>query len=80
MNKKIVVENTLTDVRSYFKDKGYDVRTMYKNSTLDDITTNDYEAIILEKDTLGELKTSSPIIEASGLSAEDIYKKLNNIK
>ncbi|MBB6214099.1 hypothetical protein HNQ80_000168 [Anaerosolibacter carboniphilus] len=82
MKKKIVVENNLEEVRDYLGQKGYDVRTMYRNDTLDDITSDAYEAIVvsdLNNMNLSKgLKAKTSIIEASGLTPEQIYQAIHN--
>jgi uncharacterized protein with PIN domain len=82
MAKKIVVENNLEEVGEYFREKGYDVKTMYKNETLDDITSDDYEAIVvsdLNNMNLSQnLKVKASIVEAAGLTPEQIYQVIHN--
>ncbi len=81
MRRKVVVENTLSNVRTYLGEKGYDVRTMYNNNTLNHITSDEYDAIVisnmdgtnLQEDT----KTNSPIISAAGLTPEEVYERIN---
>lgn len=79
--KKIVVENALEDVRNYFADQGYDVRTMYKNDTLEDITSSEYEAIIIsDKNNTNlskRISTPAPVIEAAGLTPQQVYDKVS---
>ncbi|MFT9496636.1 YkuS family protein [Anaerosolibacter sp.] len=82
MTKKVVVENNLEEVRVYLGEKGYDVRTMYRNDTLQDITSDNYEAIIvsdLNNMNLSQgLKAKASIVEAAGLTPEQIYQIIHN--
>ncbi|MDF2545211.1 MAG: hypothetical protein K0R93_109 [Anaerosolibacter sp.] len=82
MAKKVVVENNLEEVRAYLGEKGYDVRTMYRNDTLQDITSDNYEAIIvsdLNNMNLSQgLKAKASIVEAAGLTPEQIYQIIHN--
>lgn len=82
MKKKVVVENTLEDIKNYLGQKGYDVRTMYRNDTLNDITSNEYEAIIVSDVNNGNLpknlKGNTSIIEAAGLTPEQVYETIRN--
>ncbi len=82
MTKKVVVENNLEDVRNYLGEKGYDVRTMYRNDTLYDITSDEYEAIVvsdLNNMNLSRgLKARTSIIEAAGLTPEQVYEVIHN--
>lgn len=80
MKKRVVVENRLLDVKNYFADKGYDVRSMYHNETLNEIDPNEYEAIIVSnitnKGLSQELKSSNKIVEAFGLVPHQVYEKM----
>jgi len=81
MKRKIVVENGLDDVRQYLAGVGYDVRTMYLNDTANHITTDEYDAIIVnDRGSLDmeNLKTSSPVIEAAGLSPERVHQRIKD--
>ncbi|AOT69686.1 YkuS family protein [Geosporobacter ferrireducens] len=80
MNRKVVVENTLEDVRRYLADHGYDVRTMYKDDTVEDIVTDEYDAIVVTDLNSGNvdrnLKVNVPVIEAAGLTPGEVYQKM----
>ncbi len=82
MKKKVVVENTLGDVKNYLGQQGYDVRTMYRNDTLGAITSNEYQAIVVENmnNAAQNPSTSSPVIEAGSLTPEQVYEKINNLQ
>ena len=77
--KKVVVENTLTPYKDFLKDSGYDVYTLYNNENINNITTSEYQAIIVSGlDVLSTTDASytnppAPIIEAKGKTPEEIY-------
>lgn len=83
MKKRVVVENSLEDLRDYLGNQGYDVRTMYKDSTLMQIDKDQYDAIIVSD--IDNLKLSQgitadrKIIEAGALTPQQVMEKLNNL-
>lgn len=83
MKKRVVVENSLEDLRDYLGNQGYDVRTMYMDSTLMQIEKDKYDAIIvsdIENLKLSRGITSDrKIIEAGSLTPEQVVEKLNNL-
>ena len=88
MNRKVVVENTLTPYIDYFKSSGYDVHTLYKNSNIKNITSTEYDAIIVSGMDVLSIKETSfqnppiPIIEIRGQTPEEVYNMVEsrNIK
>lgn len=79
LKKKIVVENILTPYIEYLKSCGYDVYTLNKNNNLQNIVSDEYEAIVISgldqlsiNDT-GYKKPNAPIIEADGLTPEEVH-------
>lgn len=80
MKKKVVVQNTLEGVRDYLGEKGFDVRTMYLDSTLRYVDDDQYDAIIVSDRNdlhLADNITSNPaIIEVKGLTPEQVYNKI----
>lgn len=80
MKKRVVIENRLLDVKDYFADKGYDVRSMHHNETLNEIDTEQYDAIIVSnisnKSLSEEIKSSNKIVEAFGLVPHQVYEKM----
>lgn len=83
MKKRVVVENSLKDLKDYLGNQGYDVRTMYMDSTLMEIDKDKYDAIIVSD--IDNLKLSSGItsdrriIQAGALTKEQVVEKLNNL-
>lgn len=81
--KKVVVENTLKPYIDHLERNGYDVYTLYKNENINNITSTDYEAIVIsgmDDLSLNEVSHSNPpvpIIDASGKSPDDILNILN---
>ncbi len=80
MKKRVVIESRLTDVKNFYADKGYDVRSMHHNETLNDINPEEYDAIIVSnisnKSLSQELKSSDKIVEAFGLVPHQVYEKM----
>ncbi|HHV73176.1 hypothetical protein BVF91_08180 [Thermoanaerobacterium sp. PSU-2] len=77
MGKKIAVERELSNVKRYLTGKGYDVVNLEQDSNLSGINVNDYDAIVItgqHKDMVGfeNTYTKSPIIDATGMTPEDI--------
>lgn len=82
MKGKVVVENGLNEVRQYLAGLGYDVRTMYFNDTANYITTDEYDAIVVnDRSALDEerMRTNSPVIEAAGMSTEEVHDKIRKM-
>lgn len=84
MKRKVVVENILTPHIDYLKSHGYDVYTLYKNYNLQNIVSDEYEAIVVSGlDQLGinqaEFnKPNATIIEATGLTPEEVHSIIEN--
>lgn len=81
MTKKVAVENTLERVSQYLADQGYDVQTMYQNDTLYDITSDEYDAVVVSERSYfdrNRIKTNAPIIEAAGSTPEQVYEKIKH--
>lgn len=84
MAGKIVIENTLTPYIEHLKSLGYDVYTLYKNSNLENITSDEYKAIVVSG--IDVLSTSGathsnppvPIIEANGRTPEEVHSIIKN--
>lgn len=77
MNKKIAIEKDLHNVKDLFTREGYMVDEIDENQT-EKISRNDYAAIIVSGGSTNFLgnettSTSSPVINAEGLSAQEIY-------
>ena len=81
--KRIAVEKNLRNVKDYFENQGYKV-DVFNDTDLENIKqNNDYDAIVLSgmgKDLLGIQNTSilSPVIDASGMSPEEILNRIDN--
>jgi hypothetical protein len=76
MPKKIAIEGGLTNVKKYLRSQGYDVETVENVADADK-----FDAIIvtgLNNNFLGigDAATKSPVIDASGLTPEEIHENL----
>lgn len=77
MNKKVAIEKDLQNVKEIFTKEGYTVDEIDENQS-GKISENDYAAIIVSGGSINFLgdettSTSSPVINAEGLSAQEIY-------
>ncbi len=77
--RRIVVEDSLKNVQSYLKGKGYTVESLKNNK----INIDSYDAVIVsgqDSNFLGmqDTSTKASVINAKGLSAEDVHKQLEN--
>jgi Uncharacterised protein family (UPF0180). len=81
MKGKIAIEPALTNVKSYLAQQGYTVDSMNEQSKKD---LQGYDAVIvtwLSKDLLGiqDAETQAVVINADGLSAEEVAERLKVI-
>ncbi|TZE82563.1 YkuS family protein [Calorimonas adulescens] len=84
MAKRVAVESSLTDVKNYLSQKGYEVIDISDNSP-ESISNVQYDAIVatgLDSNTMGmeDIRTQAPVIQARGLTVEDVYKRLEDLK
>ncbi|WDV47288.1 YkuS family protein [Clostridiaceae bacterium M8S5] len=75
MHKKILVEDSLTDVSKYLNGKGFDV------STIENSDINSCDAIVVtggDSNIMGisNTETDKPIINARGKTSEEIYNQI----
>jgi phosphoribosylcarboxyaminoimidazole (NCAIR) mutase len=83
MVRKVAVERNLRNVKEYFENQGYKV-DIFEDTELEDIKTRDnYEAIIISggnKDLCGmqDTLTSIPVIDATGMTPEELLNRLDN--
>lgn len=79
MTKKIAVEQSLTNVSEALREKGYDVVDL---KTTADVSANTncsaYVVTGIDSNMMGmqDVSTTAPIIEASGLSAEEVCEEV----
>lgn len=76
MKHKIAVEGSLTNVRDYLQNKGYQVTSLNNTGNLDS-----FDAIVVtgqDSNTLGiqNTQTKTPVITARGQSAEQVYDEI----
>lgn len=75
MNKKILVEDSLTDVYDFLSEKGFKVGHLNSNNM------KSYDAIVvtgMDSNIMGieNTKTDKPIINADGKTSHEIYDQL----
>lgn len=79
--KKIAVQEGLRPVQEYLEDQGYEVETVNFDA-FTQAQNEDYDAIVLtgmNKDFLGmqDTATGAPVIDATGMTPEEIYEQIN---
>ncbi|SCY66348.1 YkuS family protein [Alkaliphilus peptidifermentans] len=81
MKKKVVVENTLEDVKNYYSKQGYDVSLLYFDENINNINTEEYDAIIVNDINNSNLprsvKKTGKVVEAMGLVPHQVFEKMN---
>ncbi|WP_425447683.1 YkuS family protein [Dethiothermospora halolimnae] len=84
MEKKVVVENTLKSHIDFLENSGYDVHKLYKNKNLNNITSFDYDGIVVSDtnktnmSSSTDYRTGAPIIEAKNKTPEEVYNILRS--
>lgn len=73
---RIAVEDSLQQLKDFLQNKGYDVTDLNQ-------TANQVDAIVIsgqDKNVMGmqDVTTKAPVIDASGLTAEEVYQQLSN--
>lgn len=77
--KKIAVEKSLKNVKTYLKNQGLNVADLETGKT----DLNSFDAVVVsgqDSNFLGDqtTNTKAAVINAKGMTVEDIYKQLNN--
>lgn len=80
MKRKIAVESQLSNVRTFLADKGYDVYEFQHNTGGQD-TFFGVDAVVIsgiENNLLGmhDIKTEGLVIEASGMTPQQIFDSI----
>ena len=77
MTKKIAVEPSLTNVSEALREKGYDVVDL-KQTVSANSDCSAYVVTGLDSNMMGiqDASTTAPVIEASGLSAEEVCQEV----
>ncbi len=84
MNKKVVVENTLKSHIDYLEDSGYDVHKLYRKENVNNITSFEYDCIVVNDlsninlNSSTDYRPSAPIIEAKGKTPEEVFNILRS--
>lgn len=73
---KVAIEDTLHQIRDYLSQNGYHVVDLNPKKI------KHVDAVVIsgqDKDVLGiqDITTSAPVINAKGLTAEEVYKQLS---
>lgn len=84
MHRKVAVEKNLIGIQQHFKNQGYQV-DLFTDGELDTIggVVSNYDAIIISggnQNFMGmeDTNTKSPIIDAEGMTSEDVFKRVND--
>lgn len=80
--KRVAIEGPLGNVGVFLSEKGYEVVNLDPH-TQTGIELKNCDAIIIsgmDRNMMGDttVKTESPVIEASGLSPEQVYQEVKN--
>lgn len=83
MNRKVAVEQSLTPVKDFLAQKGYSVDIIDFNRAYTN-SLDKYDAVVitgLNENFLGvqDTNTKAAVINAEGLTAEQIYSRIENI-
>ncbi|MCY6959101.1 YkuS family protein [Clostridium brassicae] len=75
--KKIAIEDSLTNVESYLKNAGYEVKKIDEKMKGNPACLNEYDAVVLNdlsRNMMGfeDAVTSVPTIDAVGMTAEQV--------
>lgn len=81
MKHNIAIETTLTPIKDYLTDKGYHVETMSFDKNAAPTKAGNFDAIIVTgiNDNLmgiSDTTTRAVVIEAKGLTPEQVYHEL----
>lgn len=81
MRNKIAVEKNLKNVKEYFEKNGYEVDSFDDTKLFNAPKVSEYDALIISggnKDFLGyeDTEMATPVIDASGMSPEEILNRL----
>lgn len=83
MKKKIAIEPSLSRIGNYLSNKGYEVESVNYGIDSVNYNANEYAAVIISgqsKDFMGmqDILTESMVIDADGMSAQEVYDELQN--
>ncbi len=75
--KRVAVEKSLSNVKDYLKEQGYDVESLENNKD----KINSFDAIVVtgqNSNFLGmhDTSTNGTVVYAKGLTPEDVHKEL----
>ncbi|MBU8878363.1 YkuS family protein [Bacillus sp. FJAT-29790] len=76
MAKKIAVEQSLTNVTDALREKGYDVVDLKSAADVENCSACVVSGIDSNFMGMQDVSTQAPIIEASGLSADEVCRQV----
>lgn len=76
VSKKIAIEEGLTPVRNYLKNNGYEVVDLNQTTQVDDCDCCVISGIDEDMMNMQDMITEVPVINASGMSPEEVYQHL----
>ncbi len=84
MDRKIAIEPNLSPIRDYLTDRGFQVEDIRYGAESRRFNPDEYAAIIItgqDRNFMGmnDIKTKAPVIDASGLTPQDVFSKLENM-
>lgn len=80
--KRVAIEGPLGNIGMFLEEKGYEVVSLDPH-TQTGIELRNCDAIIIsgmDRNLMGDttIKTASPVIEASGMTPEEVYQQVKN--
>ncbi|MFO1443785.1 YkuS family protein [Bacillus sp. Bva_UNVM-123] len=78
MAKKVAVEQSLSNVSEALRDKGFEVIDIKSSADVETTNCSAYVVSGLDSNIMGiqEVSTNAPIIEASGMSADEVCQEV----
>lgn len=83
INKKIAIEPNLSPIRDFLANKGFQVETIEHSPESARYNSDEFAAIVVtgqNKNFLGikDTDTKTPVINASGLTPQEVFTELQN--
>lgn len=81
MDVKIAVEDNLSSFASYLQNKGFEVNIVDSPNSA---PLNDYDAVVVSGHSnnflnMQNTSTTAPVIDASGLTDEQVYQRIKRV-
>lgn len=77
MKKRVAVEGSLTGIKSFLKNEGFEVVSPGQGQQVDAIITTGLDNNVMD---MQDITTKAAVIDASGKTAEEILQRLQEIK